>query len=192
MRIWKENEDRSIVFHTLPPAPKTPSIAEDGEGAPARKSTSATQPTRTSSKANATLNVSRLLSVVEIVKREFIKSLQAKHSPRLAGLHQYNEIGCLEDLEMFAEEPREEDRATEIARALSGVHHVRQKQTPYMKVTLSTCALPELVEKGATYQLPIIRKLSKSAKLRMKKRERAAKHAGASKDQVGSDAMVSG
>ncbi|KAF8056570.1 hypothetical protein FPV67DRAFT_1382302, partial [Lyophyllum atratum] len=116
LRVWvafslsflEANEDRPIVFHTLPLKPKTAQDINAGDtaqdpAAPSRQKSS-------TSKANsATLAVPRLLSVVEIVKREFIKSLEAKHSPRLAGLHQYNEIGCLEDLETSAEEPEEVD-----------------------------------------------------------------------------------
>ncbi|KAG6889652.1 hypothetical protein C0995_015768 [Termitomyces sp. Mi166 len=146
-------EASPIVFHTLPATANGPSDAPK--------------------LSKSTTSVPRLLSVVEIVKREYIKSLEAKRSPRLAGLHQYNEIGCLEDLATAASE----DRAAEIQRALSGGgNHVKLKLTPYMKVTLSLDALPELAERGATYQPPTIRKLSKSAKMRMKRRERAAKN----------------
>ncbi|KAG6877564.1 hypothetical protein C0993_006061 [Termitomyces sp. T159_Od127] len=145
------NEDRAIVFHTLP-APTAEGARGPGD-APRRLS-------------KATTAVPRLLSVVEIVKREFLKSLEAKRSPRLAGLHQYNEIGCVETAV-------DEDRAAEIRRALSGSNHVKIQRTPYMKVTLSLKTLPELAESGATYQPPTLRKLSKSAKQRMKKRKRA-------------------
>jgi hypothetical protein len=41
----------------------------------------------------------RLISVVEIIKREYLKSLAQKRSPRRIGLHQYNEIGLLDDLQ---------------------------------------------------------------------------------------------
>ncbi|KAF5380131.1 hypothetical protein D9615_006232 [Tricholomella constricta] len=185
LSFLEANENRPVVFHTLPFSSKTPPTAPvGGSTAPAPESKT------TTSKIKSTTLVPRLLSVVEIVKREFIKSLEAKHSLRLAGLHQYNEIGCLEDLGVLEEEPEKEDRATEIARALSGSNHVRQKQTPYMKITLSNCALPELEEKGATYQPPVIRKLSKSAKMRMKKRERAAKKGTSAQDAEGSDAIV--
>ncbi|KAG6892861.1 hypothetical protein C0992_012180, partial [Termitomyces sp. T32_za158] len=146
------HEDRPIVFHTLPATPKSPTDE-------AQKSSS-TPPKR----SKATTAVPRLLSVVEIVKREFIKSLAAKRSPRLAGLHQYNEIGCLENTEPAVEE----DRTAEIRRALSGSNQsvpllfsttdpdsvtssVKLKSTPFMKVTLSLNALPELAESGATY-----------------------------------------
>lgn len=73
------------------------------------------------SKSSVTSAIPRLISVVEIVKREFVKSLALKHSTRLAGLHQYNEIGCLEDLDTTDKGAGpEEDRATELAMALNG------------------------------------------------------------------------
>ncbi|KAF8061810.1 hypothetical protein FPV67DRAFT_1422957 [Lyophyllum atratum] len=193
LTFLETHEDRPIVYHTLPPSSVAPPTTNDGTTAPA-KGIAGTSRRRTTPKATPTSTVPRLLSVVEIVKREFIKSLEAEHSPRLAGLHQYNEIGCLEDLATFVEEPQtEEDRAAEIASALSGGNHLKQKQTPYMKITLSSRALPELLEKGATYQPPVIRKLSKSAKMRMKKRDRAAKHSTTLEAAAaGSDDMVPG
>ena len=46
----------------------------------------------------STTTVSRLISVVEVIKREYFKTLETTRSTRLHGLHQYNEIGTLEDL----------------------------------------------------------------------------------------------
>jgi len=99
---------------------------------------------------------------VEIIKREYLKSLELKHSTRLTGLYQYNELGCLEDLEpednrMEEDTPQatnEEARVQNIVQALGGKNHLK--------------------ERGATYQPPLIRKLSKSAKARAKKREKKA------------------
>ena len=70
----QENEERSLTFHTLPP-PGTP---------PSAKSSTATIP--------------RLITVVEIVKREHLERLKARRSSSLAGVHQYNEVGALQDL----------------------------------------------------------------------------------------------
>jgi hypothetical protein len=42
--------------------------------------------------------------VVEIIKREHLKRLQAEKSTQLYGVHQYNEVGCLEDLESDSEQ----------------------------------------------------------------------------------------
>jgi hypothetical protein len=49
--------------------------------------------------------VPRLISVVEIIKREYMKKLELEHSSSLLGLHQYNEIGTLEELGIGAPDP---------------------------------------------------------------------------------------
>jgi len=46
---------------------------------------------------SSTAVVPRLISVAEIIKREYLKQLREKQPSRLSGLHQYNEIHCLED-----------------------------------------------------------------------------------------------
>jgi hypothetical protein len=80
--------------------------------------------------------VSRLISVVEIIKREYLKTLATTHSTRLHGLHQYNEIGTLEDLgvvvgssnqtadakELESESAQEVERSRNIIKAISGKH----------------------------------------------------------------------
>lgn len=108
----------------------------------------------------------RLVSVVEIIKREYIKTLELAHSPRLTGLHQYNEVGSLEALGL-APSPQDtaEDRAEELIRKLEGkkcvcpsiardfclnLVSIKLVQTPYMKITLSLSELPELKAQGAT------------------------------------------
>lgn len=78
--------------------------------------------------------VPRLISVVEIIKREYLKKLEATHSRRFLGLHQYNEIGTLEDLGLVvastdrtadAEElelAQDVERSRNIIEAMSGKH----------------------------------------------------------------------
>ncbi|KAG6837728.1 hypothetical protein H0H93_003530 [Arthromyces matolae] len=163
LNIFETDDNKPICFHTLPATNSSKTINTDQEASSTPKL------------SKATTAVPRLLTVVEIVKREFLKSLRLKSSPRLAGLHQYNEIGFL-DAPDIPSISSEEDRTAEIRRALSGTNYVKQKQIPYMKITLSLNALPELAQNGATYQTPQLRTLSKSAKMRMKKRERAKKH----------------
>ncbi|PBK77167.1 hypothetical protein ARMSODRAFT_949064 [Armillaria solidipes] len=155
----QKDESEPIVLHTLPTLQKS--------NKPAKGSLS-----------TATTTIPRLISVVEIIKREYIKILESKHLPRLFGLHQYNEVGSLEDIGLGEEdttpEDKEEKRAASIITALEGKNYPKQIQTPFMRITLSHCELPELVAKGATYQPPLRRKLSKSAKARAKKREKKA------------------
>jgi len=73
------------------------------------------------SHSKVTSTIPRLISIVEIIKREFVKALAGKHSPRLAGLHQYNELGCVEDLGIVSPDADVEgDRATALQTALGG------------------------------------------------------------------------
>lgn len=69
---------------------------------------------------NATLVIPRLISVVEIIKREHIKALHEKRSPRLVGLHQYNQFGTLEELGYGETETAQDNRDEQIAHALEG------------------------------------------------------------------------
>jgi hypothetical protein len=73
---------------------------------------------------------------VEVIKREFIKNLEKVRSPRLKGLHQYNEIVTLEELgatvkPLRAQENQENStqaeettRSQQILQALSGRHQL--------------------------------------------------------------------
>ncbi|KAE9410662.1 hypothetical protein BT96DRAFT_778216, partial [Gymnopus androsaceus JB14] len=151
----EENEKRPIVLHTLPKSP-------DASGAQSDLSKDASNAT-----SSSLITVPRLISVVEIIKREYIKLLDTKRSTRLVGLHQYNEIGSLEELGLVSGET-DEQRTQRIAMALEGKNFPKQQQSPYMRITLSLHELPELVKKGATYQKPLIRIMSKAAKKRVK------------------------
>jgi len=140
--FFDENEERSLTFHTLPP-PGTP---------PSAKASTATIP--------------RLITVVEIVKREHLERLKARRSS-LAGVHQYNEVGALQDL-LSSRAP-----SPDVTEMLSG-SNVRIKKTVFMKVTLSRKKLQHLVDRGATYQPPLVRTLSKSARARARSKKRKA------------------
>jgi len=64
-------------------------------------------------KAPSTANITKLISVTEIIKREYLKAMDA-NAEDMVGLHQYNEIGYIENGE------EEEDRTTMINRVLGG------------------------------------------------------------------------
>jgi hypothetical protein len=66
--------------------------------------------------STSTSTIPRLISVVEIIKREYLVAMDAKKAPNLVGLYQYNEMGCLEE----EEEERDENRIKMITEALSG------------------------------------------------------------------------
>jgi hypothetical protein len=86
--------------------------------------------------STATSVTPRLISVVEVIKREFIKNLEKDRSPRLKGLHQYNEILTLEKLGVTLRPPRAKEdqensaqreetaRSQQILQALSGRHQL--------------------------------------------------------------------
>jgi hypothetical protein len=111
--------------------------------------------------------IPRLISIVEILKREYLKTLDVWAGLQ-TGLHQYNELQWEQRGEIAAEG---EDRATTIERALEGKKHPKLTLAPYMKVTLCRKALPGMHEKKeATYQTPQTRRLSKTTKARLKKK----------------------
>ncbi|KAF9004561.1 hypothetical protein BDQ17DRAFT_1304619, partial [Cyathus striatus] len=139
------NIDQTLVLHTLPFS----NTAENPKEKEKKKD-------EDKGSVSTTLSVvPRLISVVEIIKREYLRRLGEKKSSRLEGLYQYNEIGILEDLEQQPKVAQtEEERAKEILSALEGKNHVKQVQTPYMRITLALKPVEGLVEKGATFQPP--------------------------------------
>ncbi|KAG1843922.1 hypothetical protein DFJ58DRAFT_731399 [Suillus subalutaceus] len=111
--------------------------------------------------------IPRLISVVEILKREYLKTWDVS-AGQLTGLHQYNELQWEQRGEIAAEG---EERASTIARALEGKKYPKLTLAPYMKVTLCRKALPGMHEKkDVTYQTPQTRRLSKTTKARLKKK----------------------
>ncbi|KAJ3736860.1 hypothetical protein DFJ43DRAFT_971918, partial [Lentinula guzmanii] len=167
-----ENDEKPIVLHTLPSAQneqETPDAQKD------QSNKNLPNP------SISLITTPRLISVVEIIKREYLKDLEKKRSTRLVGLHQYNEIGSLEDLapkDGSVERETDVQRAQRIATALEGKNFPKQQQYPYMRITLSTHELPELVKKGATYQKPLTRTMSKAAKKRAKAHQKKAVQQG--------------
>ncbi|CAK5264201.1 unnamed protein product [Mycena citricolor] len=173
--FFENHESTPLVLHTLPSAPKSVTTDEVPTG------TAKSIPERNASKLPVpTSTVPRLLTVVEIIKREYLKNLEAKSSALLLGLHQYNEIGVLAGPEEEGELVEEADarRSREIIAVLEGKNHVQDKpRIPYMRITLCREKLPHL-ELAATYQPPSVRKISKSAKARARKREKKAEQDG--------------
>ncbi|KAJ7068612.1 hypothetical protein C8F01DRAFT_1118738 [Mycena amicta] len=193
LQFFEKYENIPIVFHTIP-APKGKGKDKDdakaaGAGDAGKEHTGASSSKSKPSKSDTTglpsisqsaLLTPRLISVVEIVKREYLKALAGE----LTGLYQYNEVGILEELphpEYAAIARRGQDavgeeegdpekvRAQAIATMLGGKNHIQTKQTPYMKITLSRVEIPGFKQAS---QEPLKRKLSKSAKTRAKRREK--------------------
>jgi hypothetical protein len=131
----QENEEKALVLHTLP-APAEEAKSKKNEGAEVatgdgNEPQDAPQPPQEIDVAGqgksgfsaSTTTIPRLISVVEIIKREYLVAMGAKRSPDLVGLYQYNEMGSLEDQVENEREGREEsagDRVKMITEALSG------------------------------------------------------------------------
>ncbi|KAA1467393.1 hypothetical protein DENSPDRAFT_877283 [Dentipellis sp. KUC8613] len=165
LQFFEANEERPLVLHTLPAKPKDEQVddaVEDTE--------TSGEKTKEKGAASATVNIHRLVSVVEIIKRQYLKTIDMQRQLEKNGLYQYNEIGYLEEGQEDEESP--EDRAEKIARALEGTKNVRIQRTPYMKVTLCRTELPELAQQGKTAQAPLKRKLGRSARARLRKKQK--------------------
>ncbi|KAH9999207.1 hypothetical protein BJV74DRAFT_728054, partial [Russula compacta] len=173
LKFFEENEEKALVLHTLPGAIKSKKTEvaadDDKESREAPQGTDGGNKEKKGRLSVSTITIPRLISVVEIIKREYLAAMNVKRSPDLVGLYQYNEMGSLEN---ERGEDGEEDRVKTITEALSGTKNVRMERSPYMKITLCRKEVAGMKERGATSQAPLKRKLSKSAKGRLKKRVR--------------------
>jgi len=182
LNFFEENEEKALVLHTLPAAKKGGSIqsgktgdnAGDNEGTPLENDTATKDKKKGLSPSTTT--IPRLITVAEIIKREYLLAMDVKRMPDLVGLYQYNEIGCIEKgVENDADEEKDdaEDRMKMLAQALEG-KNVRIEKTPYMRITLCRKELVGMKNRNTTAQAPLKRKLSKSAKGRLRKRQAKA------------------
>lgn len=135
----EENPHRPLILHTLPATKDTPisgqtvntrpqiaippeleaNAVEDSSAEPVKKKCKLTRSTTT---------IPRLVSVVEIIKREYAKEASARqttnsgspnNSLRL-GLHQYNELTTLEALGIVVRQGDVSDDAEQLRQALEG------------------------------------------------------------------------
>ncbi|KAF8581074.1 hypothetical protein K439DRAFT_1517220 [Ramaria rubella] len=191
LKFLQVSEYRPLVLHTFP-STKDKLVPKQGPSTqtqrlilPQEKSDSQTEnpcteePLKKKRKlATPIATIPRLVSVVEIIKREYGKWAMtrqdanggpAENSLR-TGLHQYNELATLEDLGILEPLEHEPDEAERLREALEGKNFMKLKLTPHLKITLSVSAQPELETKGATHQPPPPVNKSKSAKARERKR----------------------
>ena len=129
-----------------------------------------------------TTAVGRMLSIVEIVQREFLASREVGEY----GLHQYNQLSTLEE-EGRAPATEQMDPLEAALRGKKQCVHFRRvicllltpnstkiNVTPFMRIYLSRQSLPELTEKGYTYQgEPVIKRKSRAAKAHDRSKRRA-------------------
>jgi hypothetical protein len=120
-----------LVLHTLPVVAKgkskdngrTEVTASDGnkplDTPQSPKGTDAIDKEK-SGHSTSTTAIPRLITVVEIIKREYLAAMNEKRSPHLVGLFQYNEMGSLEDQVDNKKEEGEGDRVKMITEALAG------------------------------------------------------------------------
>ncbi|KAF8510942.1 hypothetical protein BU17DRAFT_55047 [Hysterangium stoloniferum] len=187
LKFLQENPQRPLVLHTFP-VPHERQVAAkviNVESQPAPEPNTDTlvdeeSPKKKRKLATPTATTIKLVSVVEIIRREYGKwALERRGADgRLVadslrmGLHQYNELSTLEALGLVDPQDVEQDDAENLRQALAGGDFLRQKFTAHLKVTLSVSARPELEERGATYQPPLPIVKSKSSRARGRKRMR--------------------
>ncbi|KZT41622.1 hypothetical protein SISSUDRAFT_1031146 [Sistotremastrum suecicum HHB10207 ss-3] len=214
LKYFEENPGRPLSLHTLPlsrtnpasvPAPDPdgePKEAEaerdesmDEDSTPSAAQSNST-PMRSKRLSPTVHDIPRLLTVVEIIKREYLaarvrdaRGQTAKDGPpgEAKGLEQYNELKCLEDLDTapIESEPNlkplsDAERTEQLMAMLDGKNHLKIKKTPFMIVTLCTTtwmAAPT----DATYQpAPPPTKVSRNARLKAKKKAKKAAGSGES------------
>lgn len=122
----QENEEKALVLHTLPAVNKSGSITsgktrvDAGDNDDTQANDTATKDKKRLSPSTTT--IPRLITVAEIIKREYLLAMDARRMLDLVGLYQYNEIGCIENGVEADEETDEgaEDRMKMLAEALVG------------------------------------------------------------------------
>lgn len=157
LNYLKENPGATLVLHTLPHGSQ-PREEDAGEEPPATKKRKLAAPID---------NIPRLISVAEIIKREFARAVASKEAgdgnPHGTLLHQYNVVDCL---------PQPEENRDEILDALQGKNYPKRNAIPYMKIYLTTQEQKELEDAGATHQEPLSPpQKTKSAKARERKKQ---------------------
>ena len=104
-----QNSNTPLSLHTLPatkPGVEVPKVAQLSKC-----------DTKERDISTSTSTIPRLISVVEIIKREY---LNTSGITVLSGLHQYNEVGYLEQLKSSDIATENDDRAQTLATALEG------------------------------------------------------------------------
>ncbi|OCH94877.1 hypothetical protein OBBRIDRAFT_884432 [Obba rivulosa] len=151
LRFLQENSTEPLTLHTLPAKkqqsiPSTEDAVDDTE-TPVQDAEDGVSKLESekSRMASSMSTIPRLVSVAEIIKREYLKGLSPElaESGNLSGLHQYNEVGELADEGGVSREDA-------LASMLRGKRHLRQHKVAYMKITLCRQELPHLAAAGAT------------------------------------------
>ncbi|KAF9517003.1 hypothetical protein BS47DRAFT_1390318 [Hydnum rufescens UP504] len=176
----RNNPTRPLVLHTLHPSKPQVSAVEtlpvvseaaetaepDVNATPIAEETQTEPPKKRQKMDTATNTVPRLISVVEIIKREFLASARRRV------------MSAIPLVPWRANHPRGPDRGNEedqvdLILALSGKNYLNLRRTPYLKVFLCRRELPPGFVVNATYQPPLEPPpKSRSAKARERKRRK--------------------
>src|ERR1700691_454801 len=114
--VAQNSSDVPLTLHTLP---VTKMITVERVEVPKAQDSPDSKDTKERGISLSTTTIPRLISVVEIIKREYLKTLEMTRSNVLSGLHQYNEIGYLEQ-ETEGSVPSGWDRTQALAMVLEG------------------------------------------------------------------------
>ncbi|KDQ15847.1 hypothetical protein BOTBODRAFT_173518 [Botryobasidium botryosum FD-172 SS1] len=163
LTFLQEKPGQPLVLHTLPAEKSSVSEKTSGTDVVApitgHEQDDAPPPAKKQRLSPSTESIPRLVSVAEIIKREFSVIMAEKRKKsannETVELHQWNEVGCLEDLQ-GSDKPAETeaDRAEALLLALEGKKFLKQQRTPYMKITLCTQLIQSMDRAGVTYQAP--------------------------------------
>ena len=109
-----------MIFHTLPASKKQETPTDTTEPLEQEPSTSA-KPERERMPPSI-MTIPKLVSVAEIIKREYLKSLPTDEAEKntLTGLHQYNELGTLPEEPSGETVDPETERLKSLSNALTG------------------------------------------------------------------------
>ncbi|KAK4686428.1 hypothetical protein P7C73_g3700, partial [Tremellales sp. Uapishka_1] len=156
LNFLSENPKRPLVLHTMPPSESSKGPTASIALAPPTTPTSL--PTSTSTLHPSTLSTPRLISIVEIIKRDYMTDLSllenGKGKNRADGLWQYTESGLLSPSSVRPEQ----DGRTDLERVLSGKTKPKMTHQPYLKITLSTRPLGLEKQRNVTCQYVMIRR----------------------------------
>jgi len=194
LKLFADHPGKQLVLHTMPTSNRAPMKAKESlqangsmesedlakinsqrRGTEGKEASSPSEvKTRRSALDTCSETIPKLISVVEIIKREYFKSLTPGDG--VTGLHQYNFLGTIDDWEEHdtnnGDVNDDERRLKEITAALEGKKHLKVTKKPFMKVVLCTTSIPT-IEATFTYQAPQTKKPSRAARSRKRKREKA-------------------
>ncbi|WVN88148.1 uncharacterized protein L203_103349 [Cryptococcus depauperatus CBS 7841] len=176
LSFLRSNNGVPLVLHTLP---TRPSAEEKGKVKVKEKvRQEADQPSKANPKPKGVLSactstIPKLISVVEIIKREYILELRKNQKAggktrnnviQQKGIWQYTESGLCK-IAPHEEESKEEA----LIRVLGGNSKPKMRHHPYLSITLLTRPSTELEDKGISCQYILARQKSRRKKRKLER-----------------------